>query len=166
MLGYKTERIVMLSGTTHTSICHFVSAQDSNYRRLKMRIQSILISQAPELAWKVYEGCIRSVDSRILKSELLFAHTVLENVISDLQHMKLSIEKEEKLRNLGLQCRDVLVEIDLLLRQEAIAPRDGVQARGLRINEMEQRRTDLEFRINLFNSFYTNTILRYLSTPV
>jgi hypothetical protein len=68
----------MLSSTTRESICHSASGDDSSNERLKARVKNILLMQTPAFAWKVYESCMRSVDSQTLKSELLVTHTVGE----------------------------------------------------------------------------------------
>jgi hypothetical protein len=87
-------------------------------------------------------------------------YTVLENIISDLPDIKLSADRENKLRQLGVESRTTLAQIDLLLKKKARAQIEDFQAAGERLNEMARKRNSLEFQINLFNNFYSNTVLR------
>jgi len=123
-------------------------------------MENVMLMHIPGLAWKVYEGCIRSVSSKTLANEVFSAHTVLESIMTMLPEIDLGINKEEKVKFLGLSCKVTLEELDVLLKQEANARTVDDQLAGTRINEMERLRNQLMFQINMLDTFYSNAVLR------
>lgn len=150
----------MMSDRDHASMCHFSSRDDSSYRRLKARIENVMLMHVPEMAWKVYEGCIQSVTSETLKNEILLAHSVLESIMTMLPQVELDINKENTARSFCRGFNETLVELNILIKEEADARAVDDQLAGIKVNQMEKLRNHLTFQIQTLNLFYSSVVLR------